>query len=328
MANNGIGVVGVANQARVMNLKVGSSVGDVNACAEAIMYAADNGADVINCSWGCLGKPSVLVQAVESAYCFHGCVIVAAAGNSDHNANRYCPANLKETITVSATNYSDQRATKSYRSNWGTIVDVGAPGGDDWDILSLRNWYVANPQGRFVGELYYAEDGTSAAAPHVAGAAALVLSYRPSFNPEQVRQAIRKSAVDLGQPGFDDFFGHGRLDACAALLDGNPCMALLIQPDDGEKFIRGENETITVRGIADGAGFSYWQTDYDVKTSNWFCRELDCGYDRKYWYYGGEMGTIYVSDLEQDGEYWIRLMAGRTAKRSMTSCRLLSLRND
>ncbi len=309
VGNNAIGVLGVAPCSRVMNVKViTQGGGPVGGVAQGVCYAVDNGADVLNMSGVISGKPWVLVEAVEYAYS-HGCVIVAGAGNDGGNTNGWCPSNLKHTISVAATDYADSRAvSEDYTSCWGTLLDVAAPGGLECDMLSLGNWVVESPVFR-VGQLYYRWEGTSMACPHVTGAAALLLRHYPSLNPEQVRQQLRMTAVDLGDPGFDDFYGHGRIDAAAVLNYAYPCSALILEPFDGG--VHDGPDTFRICGVADGEdwNFLYWETEYARKddTSNWTWVAAD-DYPKD-GYYDKEMGTIDLTGFEP-GDYFIRLTVG------------------
>src|SRR6185436_12961541 len=136
-----------------------------------------------------------------------GVTFLAAAGNDASDlgtpAQGIFPANLPDALAVSAFDHLDQRASFS---SYGAKVDVAAPGGGDADptaalyspqrsVLSLRSHAgsaaILDP-GLFVGTDYLRQAGTSMAAPHVAGVAALVLALHPDYSPEQVRQAIRK----------------------------------------------------------------------------------------------------------------------------------------
>jgi len=252
VGDNSEGVVGLAFKAKIMVLKGlsasgGGTVGDLS---EALYYAADNGARVVNCSWGGPGDSQTLHDAVIYAH-DKGCVVVAAAGNDNDNADGYIPAKWSQTITVAATDPYDNRATFS---NWGTCIDVAAPG---VDILSLRasgTGYGLDVPG--YGN-YCRAQGTSMAAPHVSALAALILAAHPNYTPEQVRNVIRSSAYDLGDAGFDVYFGYGRIDAAAALGVSDSGVAEITQPASNETV----GGMVEVRGTATADNLSGWSLD-------------------------------------------------------------------
>lgn len=199
--NNAEGIVGVAFDSRVMALKGLDDFGDgtSSSLANAILYAVDNGADVINASWGGYGSDSAIASAVSYAQS-HGVVFVAAAGNETEDVAGLFPANLPGVIAVAATDSADDIA---YFSNYGNKLSLSAPG---VSILSC-----------LTGGGYIYEDGTSMAAPHVSGVAALLLSYWPLYTAAQVKSTLTQNVDDLGTPGFDSTFGYGRLNAFKVL---------------------------------------------------------------------------------------------------------------
>jgi subtilisin family serine protease len=181
--------------------------------AAAIVYAADNGADVINASWGGTGASPAIEDAIDYATSL-GVVFVAAAGNNGEDARSFYPAAFAKVITVAASDATDALA---YFSNRGPKIDVAAPG---VDILSLRA--QGTSRGSLVGDLYTRLQGTSMAAPHVAGLAALVLSRHPSHD-----RAGAPGHPGIGggrrPAGFDTDFGYyGRIDAAQALRSTGP----------------------------------------------------------------------------------------------------------
>ncbi|MGD2177072.1 MAG: S8 family peptidase [Anaerolineae bacterium] len=205
--NNGVGIAGMAGGARVMSVKVLDQYGEgwYSDLAQGIVYAVDNGADVINLSVGGRERSESLELAVDYAHA-HSVLIVAAAGNKDsedgYDAVLY-PAAYEHALAVAATDQSDARAGFS---NHGPELDVAAPG---VDIYST--WYRGN---------YFTESGTSMATPHLAGLAALMWSARPDLTLASAVKTIAKTAVDanLGtHPGWDEDLGWGRIDAGRAL---------------------------------------------------------------------------------------------------------------
>ncbi|MCP4167816.1 MAG: S8 family serine peptidase [Chloroflexi bacterium] len=199
-ANNGKGIAGMAPKTRVMALGVFAPPG-FGAFAdevEAILYAADHGAKVINLSLGSNAYSRGEQMAIEYAV-RRGIIVVAAAGN-DYRELYHWPAAHDAAIAVAATTAYDTRAPFS---NLGDFVDLAAPGAT---IKSL---------GRTGG--YVLKGGTSMSAPHVAGLAALILARNPTLAPAEVRAIMETTATDLGAPGWDKEFGKGRIDALAAL---------------------------------------------------------------------------------------------------------------
>lgn len=213
--NNSYGVAGIAYEAKLMPLKVLSSVGGgtVADIAEAIRFAADNGADVINLSLGGLGDTHVMKEAIDYAH-QKGVVIVAAAGNSNTNSAAF-PARYANVIAVSAL---DSTGTKAPYSNFGAGVDISAPGGStnpDNPTGGILQETI-NPDNPDGGETQFiALQGTSMAAPHVAGVAALIKSVGIQ-NPDAVTAVLQKSARLIKDDPLNHF-GAGQLDANAAV---------------------------------------------------------------------------------------------------------------
>ena len=205
--NNGYGVAGIAHLAQIMPLKVlsadgGGTVADI---AEAIKFAADNEADVINLSLGGGGASRLLEEAITYAY-DKGVVIVAAAGNENLNAASY-PARYPKVIGVTATDFEDAKADYA---NYGAGVDLAAPGGTETNKILQNTIDPSTGESVFVGF-----QGTSMAAPHVAGVAALIKASGIE-QPAEILDILKKSA----RPEKEDrlnYFGAGHLDAGAAV---------------------------------------------------------------------------------------------------------------
>ncbi|PWH15691.1 MAG: hypothetical protein DDG58_10680 [Ardenticatenia bacterium] len=215
--NNGLGVAGVAFGATLMPVKVldARGQGGFDAVARGVIFAADQGARVINLSLSGRKASRLLQDAIQYA-ADKGVLIVAAAGNSG-GAVEY-PAAYDPVIAVGAVDYRLQRARYS---NFGPQLDLVAPGGDtradaNEDGLPdgiLQETFQGDPT-RFA---LHNMEGTSMAAPHVAGVAALLFAFNPGATAAQVRQVLETSARDLGTPGLDDNYGHGLVQAAAAL---------------------------------------------------------------------------------------------------------------
>jgi len=196
--NNNIGIAGLA-QVRVMAEKgLGPEGGWADDLAKAIVHAVDQGADIISCSWGSYVRSTLLHEAVRYAY-DHGVLVVAAAGNRRTDIKHY-PAAYDEVIAVTATDQDDDPASFTNFGNW---VEVAAPGVKIYSTV----W----------DDSYANMSGTSMSAPHVSGVAALIWSQFPSMTRDQVWAQLQYTAEDLGDPGFDVYYGFGRINARRAV---------------------------------------------------------------------------------------------------------------
>jgi len=225
--NNGIGTAGMAPDCKLMPVQVMNYTGSGYDfwIADGITWAADHGADVINLSLG--GAPGQSSEIEHDAIIYahnKGVVIVASAGNSFVGILSY-PARFEECIAVAATNYNDTRAIYS---QYGTGLDISAPGGATYEdknsdgypdgVLQCTYRYPGdNHSGAEVDEFaYHFWQGTSMAAPHVSGLAALLISHGIT-GVDNVKDAIYTTARDLGTSGYDKVYGWGMIDPVEAL---------------------------------------------------------------------------------------------------------------
>ena len=213
--NNGTGVAGVAFNARLLPIKVLGSdgQGSYEAIIQGLYYAVDQGAKVINMSLAGKAGSQSLQEAVAFAHS-KGVVVVAAAGNS--NSSIEFPAAYDESvIAVGATNFSNVR---SPYSNFGPQIDIVAPGGDVGVDQNGDGYGDGIIQQTFkTGSQTYTYlffEGTSMASPHVAGVAALMLSRQPNASPDEIRDTILRTALNLGPT---EQFGAGLIQARAAI---------------------------------------------------------------------------------------------------------------
>jgi len=213
--NNGQGVAGTADGVVLMPVKVLACTGGGTAAdiAAGILYAARNGARVINMSFGGHLESDTIRDAIKAAHDDFGVVLVSASGNTDIGEVSF-PADLPEVIAVGASDHHkpDERAPFS---NWGPEVDVAAPGVDITSTvpskLCSRNW-------KCISSLPYSQaSGTSFAAPLVSGLAGLLLSRNPSLSNEDVRTIIRSTAQPLPDRDFPNWAGTGRIRMKQAL---------------------------------------------------------------------------------------------------------------
>ncbi len=241
--NNGIGIAGMAGAATIMPVDVfKGGIGAYDDLILALIYATDNGADVINMSLGASSYSRGEEMAVDYAWS-HGVVVVAAAGNTGRETYHY-PAAHEHAIAVAATTATGTLAGFSTRGNF---VDVAAPGSLVWST--------------YRGNSYVAMSGTSMATPHVSGLAALILSINPTLTPDAVRDIIQGSVDDLGTPGYDIGFGHGRINAGRAVAQTPPQTAPAPTPTPHlplDEWPAGCQELIGDGGFE--AGLGSWQT--------------------------------------------------------------------
>ena len=225
--NNNRGVVGVAPDAKIMPVKVldNTGSGDGNAVDAGIRFAVDHGAQIVNLSLGSdiqgvpvVGGPS-FADAIDYAWS-KGVICVVAAGNSFVTGSGF--AN-EPALVVSAVDRNDQKPDYSSsvgQAKWG----IAAPGGADpntdpktEDGVFSSYWDVNHPS---TTNTYADDAGTSMAAPHVAGAAALLRSL--GLTPQQTVDRLLATAKDIGTAGNDSTFGHGRLDVAKAVAGLGP----------------------------------------------------------------------------------------------------------
>ncbi|MDE0482155.1 MAG: S8 family serine peptidase [Candidatus Poribacteria bacterium] len=248
MPNNGIGIAGVAWNCSLMAVRAGLSLGGGSRMqdddsAAAIVYAADNGASIINMSWGSSQHSFVIQDAIDYAYS-RGAVLIGAAGNSQE-AESIFPAGYRKVISVASTTQHQQRY---YKSNFGASVDIGAPGNA---ILSTQ-----------INNGYRILTGTSMAAPHVAGVAALMRSKRSNLTHEEVRQILVNTTEVILEKESDEpdskLVGAGTLNAERALLASSVLQARIHAPQTNS----GGSTSITFIGTAGGYKFKSWQLFY------------------------------------------------------------------
>lgn len=240
--DNGIGIAGVAWNCKLMAVRTGHSVAGVSGLQDddssaAIVYAVDNGARIINMSWGSSSSSFVIRDVIDYAYA-RGVLLVAAAGNDFQNQVIY-PAGYRKVIAVAAT---DQNKSRFYQSNFGASIDIGAPGNV---ILSTQ-----------INNQYRLLTGTSMAAPHVCGAAALVMSKRPSLTHEDVRNILISTTDAITDS--PELVGAGHLNAGRALMASGSLQGRIFSPETNS----GGSDSMAIIGTAGGFRFSTWQLMY------------------------------------------------------------------
>jgi subtilisin family serine protease len=269
--NNGLGVAAISWNLKIMPIESGLNI-SINRCYDAIIYAAENGADVISNSWAAHFYSQASHEAISYATGL-GSIIVAAAGNHNYFSNFY-PADYPGVISVAAVTADDHKA--SY-SNYGPNIGISAPG---TGILSTTP-----------NNTYQSSAGTSMSAPMVAGLMGLVKSYHPDWTSHQVITQVLGTAdtIDYLNPGFENQLGSGRINAYQALLLESgvtlepeislDLVNLICHDDDNDQMLEpGDvvNMSFKLRnynfGIgAENATFTLTSDDPDIIISNNSC---------------------------------------------------------
>ncbi|MFN4235446.1 MAG: S8 family peptidase [Bacteroidia bacterium] len=205
VVNNGIGIAGSGFKCKFLPVKIANSDGMLTGAYDGIVYAADKGCAIINCSWGSPVFSRFAQDVINYATINKNALVIAAAGNNNNDIKFY-PAAYEYVLSVAATSYDD---SKWSNSSFGYYVDISAPG---------HNIYSTWING------YTNSSGTSMAAPLVAGAAALVKSRFPTFTALQIGEILRVSADDISAQNNSSLankLGSGRLNMFKALSNQN-----------------------------------------------------------------------------------------------------------
>jgi serine protease len=233
-SNNSVGVAGINWVSKIQPIRVlGKCGGYMSDIIDGIKWAAGlsvsgipnntTPAKVINLSLGGYGSCSSTLQAAVNAVVANGSILVIMAGNSNADAVNYSPGNCANVITVAATNNAGSR---SYYSNYGSSVEIAAPGGEQYysndpgGVLSTLNTGATTP----ASDAYVYYQGTSMAAPHVTGVVSLMTSINPYLSPDLVRQLLQNSAKAFpgGSSCNTSICGSGIVDAYAAVDAATP----------------------------------------------------------------------------------------------------------
>jgi len=289
-SNNGVGVAGLNWVSQVIPVRVlGKCGGSTSDIADAIRWAAGlpvsgvpnntHPAQVINLSLGGYGTCDVAMQSAVNAAYGAGSTVVVAAGNSNANAGDYTPGNCNNVITIAAT---DRNGDRAYYSNYGATVEISAPGGaqsydnDPNGVLSTLNTGTTVP----ASDTYEYYQGTSMAAPHVAGIVSLLYSVDPSITPAQALSTIQSTVTSFpaGSTCNTSICGSGIINAASALASLNPApsaptLYAISNPDgDGNYTVEWSdigNATSYTLQEDDNSGFSSPTTVYNGTASQY-----------------------------------------------------------
>ncbi|MCI4667603.1 MAG: S8 family serine peptidase [Bacteroidia bacterium] len=302
-ANNQIGIAGVAPDCKLVVLRAFAQTGggEDDDISRAIIYAADNGVDVLNLSFGD-NYPSIMMhEAIKYAY-NKGVTMVSSAGNGSGDDLHY-PSNYSEVISVSASTYNP---TNNFESLWplssyGLTVDLCAPGAD---ILTTSILDTSS-----TGEVrqYLRIQGTSFAAPMVAATAGLLISQRGKLSPQQLRGILTSSTDDISEVGWDHFTGAGRLNIFKALRAAGTSRVQISSPvNDGGS---AKNEVAVIGTVLDPEFLSY-HIEYQAGTEgqgDWISIKSD--QNRQII---DDTLAIWQLDTLAEGEYTLRIRLEKT----------------
>ena len=232
--NNSSGVAGIAWNSKVMPLRaLGVGGGWSFDIMEALRYAARlpnasgalpaQKADIINLSLGGEGSLQSEQDFFTELHDVHNIIVIAAAGNNSSSTLFY-PASYDNIVSVSAV---DMNGDLAYYSNFGSRIDVTAPGGGDTPDLNGDGYYdgvlstVGDDSGVSINYIYAFFQGTSMATPHVSGVAALMRTVHPGLTPQDFDNLLAGGTIteDIGSPGRDNQFGHGLINAFSAVIE-------------------------------------------------------------------------------------------------------------
>ena len=220
VTNNGVGVASIPQKVKLMITKHQSNTSPSTSVSygnNGIIYCADSGAHIINCSWGGPGGGSTSNSVVNYALS-KGALVLAAAGNDNYDHAQYpsYPCDATNAVSVGSTNSSDN---KSDFSDYGVAIDVMSPGSGIMSTIYNNNQ-----------DTYASFSGTSMATPVAAGIAAMIKSTHPDYSPLQIKERLLATADpidDMFTPAYEGKLGSGRVNAFRAILsDAIPNLSL------------------------------------------------------------------------------------------------------
>lgn len=212
-----------------------------------IMYAIEQGAQILSMSFGGLGYSPLEAEALAYAESC-GVICVCAAGNNGDDASYYCPGGIETAITVGAV---DSEMNRAGFSNFGKLVDVMAPG------VGIVSYTIGGP------DSMVRMNGTSMATPHVTACCALLCSYDPEMTPRRAEALLELNAVDLGEPGFDREYAWGFVNLHDFRWDDGICLAPEFSLKPGNF---GYAQTVSLTCETPGAQI-YYTTDSSVPSA-------------------------------------------------------------
>ncbi|MDT7041622.1 S8 family peptidase [Candidatus Nitronereus thalassa] len=323
-ANNGHGMAGINWGVKIMPLKIMNVFGRGRAfnVARAIVYAVDHGARVINISIESEHLTKTEQFAVDYAY-EQGALIVVAAGNQGSETVNRAPVSMNHVLPVGAIDIHDERAGFS---NWGPHIKIAAPGVEILSLRARRTDFMLmfgaknyEPGESFVGPQaqFMRASGTSFAAPLVSGVVSLIWAKNPDLTNEQVERMLLESADDIGLPGWDHYFGAGRVNAYKALR-ADPDYFLTAKVDEVVVAQDGDEVFIQVLGTAAGSDLDEFEIQLGQGANP---TEWKTVFDDDDAVVDGIVGKFPVSEFTDVGEWSVRLIVkdGKQTKEAQGS---------
>jgi hypothetical protein len=313
--NNKEGIAGINRGVKIMPLRALNFLGRGSAShmIQAIVYAADNGARVINLSIEQLehDKSQALQWAVNYAH-KKGVLIVVASGNQGRDTATISPSGLDHVITVAASDTNDKRMGFS---NYGKYIKISAPGEEilslrarKTDLLVMAGSKDYKPGRAFFGPeaKYYHATGSSFSAPFVTGVASLILAKNSRLSSQQVERMLLMSADDIEAPGWDQLSGYGRLNARKA-LEADPDYHLYAELHRVAAARDGGRTVLQVFGTARGSHLRDFRFEVGEgeNPTNWRRAGQATGGQVN----DGLLGSFNRGDFGAAGKWSIRLVA-------------------
>ncbi len=243
--NNNTGITGIAYDSKIVSLRAFdfNGTGESDDIARAIVYAALNGVQVLNFSFGEPYDSPLIRDAVRFAYSM-GCTMLASTGNNGWDRTHY-PSDYREIIAVGGSNTRDEKYSFS---NYGSRISLVAPG---------TRVYTTDPNNS-----YGTASGTSMSTPHACAVAAMLLEVNPNLTSDDIHGILQVSARDINQPGWDIFTGSGILDAFNALKTIGKTNIYIDFPENEGVFIIERDQNVDIKGSVLTPLFESYQLFY------------------------------------------------------------------
>lgn len=286
--HNNIGIAGANPNVKILNLRAfdKNGTGEEDDAASAIIYAVKMGAKIINMSWGDSQYSNLLKDVIQYAY-ENGVVLVASSGNNSTDTPHY-PSGFSNVISVGSI---QENGARSSFSNYGSSLDLVAPGSQ---IITTR----LNGSYQFVS-------GTSASAPFVSAAAAL-LKTSNEFGIEEIKQILKSTSTDLGENGWDEFFGAGNLNMEKALQILSPSTIKFNSPTQ-DYFTQSDSLIINITCLS--PYFKNYELFYGTGVSPNSWQSIKTGKE-SFQLYNEQVSVLNTSNFS-DTSYTLRLLVNR-----------------